>query len=98
MTVICELAATGIRAVRSRLDQHEGQQAADESVEDDGLGEREADPHDSLKLAAQLRLARDRLNHRAEDVAKADACAERAETDTESERERLSHFGDVAGD
>src|SRR5665811_80650 len=96
-TVIRELAATGISKIRFPLDQDEGQEAADQTVEDDGLGQREADPHDSLKLTAQLRLARDRLDHRAEDVAQADAGAERAEADTESERERLSHLGDVAG-
>ena len=34
--------------------EHEGEQAADQAVEDDGLGECEAEPHDPLQLAAQL--------------------------------------------
>src|SRR5581483_5091916 len=78
------------------LDEHVAEQAADEAVEDDGLGQREAQPLDPLQLAAQLGLARDRLDHRAEDDA--DAGAERAEADAERERDRLAGVGDVAGD
>ena len=63
------------------LDEHVAEQAADETVEDDGLGEGEAEPLDALELAAQLGLPRDRLDHRAEDVADTDAGAERAEAD-----------------
>ena len=84
------LAATGMAGVTSPLDEHEGEQAADQAVEHDGLGEREAEPHDPLELAAQLRLAGDGLDHRAEDVADADAGAERAEADAERERDRLA--------
>ena len=49
---------------------------------------------DALKLAAQLGLAGDRLDHRAEDVADADAGAERAEADAERERDRLAGLDD----
>ena len=42
------------------------------------------------QLTAELGLARDRLDHRAEDVADADAGTERAETDAESQRDRLA--------
>src|SRR5581483_3108570 len=74
------------------LDEDEGEQAAEEAVEHDCLGEREAEPHDSLELSAQLRLARDRLDHRPEDGADADACADGAETDAEAEGDRLAFF------
>ena len=43
-----------------------------------------------VQLTAELGLARDRLDHRAEDVADADAGPERAEADAESERDRLA--------
>src|SRR5213595_3364682 len=76
-------------------DQDVGEQAADQAVEDDRLGEGEAEPHDPLQLAAQLRLARDRLDHRAEDVADADAGVERTEADAERERDRLPRIGAV---
>src|SRR5437868_14589754 len=78
------------------LDQHVGEQAADQAVEDDGLGQREAEPLDALELAAELGLACDRLDHRAEDVADADAGAERTEADAEREPDCLPCFGDVA--
>ena len=61
-----------------------------QAVEHDRLGEGEAEPHDPLELAAQLGLAGDRLDHRAEDVADADAGAERAEADAEREGDRLA--------
>src|SRR5215212_10674434 len=70
-------------------DQDVSEQAADQAVEDNGLGEGEPEPHDPLQLAAQLGLARDRLDHRAEDVPDADACTEGAEADAERERDRL---------
>src|SRR5213595_3848832 len=84
-------------SVRLRSDEDVGEQAADEAVEDDRLGEREAQPLDALQLAAELGLPRDGLDHRAEDVADADAGAERAETDAERERDRLAGLGHVAG-
>ena len=79
------------------LDQDVGEQAADEAVEDDRLGEGEAEPLDALELAPELGLAGDGLDHRAEDVADADAGAERAEADTERERDRLAGVGAVFG-
>ena len=76
------------------LDQDVREDRAEQAVEHDGLGEGEAEPLDALQLAAQLGLAGDRLDHRAEDVADADAGAERAETDTESEADRLAGLRD----
>src|SRR2546430_15408374 len=58
------------------------------------LGEREAEPLEALQLAAQLGLTGDRLDHRAEDVADADAGAERAEADTERKADRLAGVDD----
>src|SRR5262249_10658751 len=69
---------------------------AEQAVEHDGLGEREAEPLDALELTAELRLAGDRLDHRAEDVPDADAGAERAKADAEGETDRLAGFGDIA--
>src|SRR4051794_37055229 len=76
--------------------QDVGEQAADEAVEHDGLGEREAEPLDALQLTTELGLTRDRLDHRAEDVPDADAGAERAEADTKSECNRLAGLDRVA--
>ena len=67
----------------------------------------EAETHRSLEqiraevadlslIAAELRLAGDRLDHRAEDVADADARAERTEPDAEREAHGLAGLGDVA--
>src|SRR6185295_6004949 len=53
-------------------DQHVGEETTDQAVEHDRLGEREPEPLDALELATQLGLARDGLDHRAEDVADAD--------------------------
>src|SRR5688572_18098791 len=80
----------------SALDEDEGQQAADEPVEHDCLGECEAEPLDARQLATQFRLPCDGLDHAAEDVADADAGAERAEADAERERDRLAGV-DVRG-
>ena len=49
------------------------------------------------QLAAQLGLAGDRLDHRAEDVADADAGAECAEADAERKTDGLAGLGHVAG-
>ena len=78
-------------------DEDVGEEAADQAVEHDRLGEGEAEPLDSLQLAAQLGLAGDGLDHRAEDVADTDAGAERAEADAERERDGLAGVCDVAG-
>src|SRR2546425_8658112 len=80
----------------SELDEDVGQDRPEQAVEDDRLRQREAEPLDPLQLTAQLRLARDGLDHRAEDVADADAGSERAETDAEGEADRLSGLRDVA--
>src|SRR5438477_12535672 len=78
------------------LNQHVRQDRAEQAVEHDGLGQREAEPLDALELAAELGLACDRLDHRAEDVADADAGAERTEADAEREPDCLPCFGDLA--
>src|SRR5947209_15584057 len=72
------------------LDEDVREQTAEETVEDDRLGECEPEPHDPLELAAQLGLAGDRGDHVPEDVADADAGADGAEADAEAERDRLS--------
>src|SRR5881409_2375261 len=79
------------------LDEHVPEQAADQAVEHDRLGEREAEPLDALQLTAELGLARDRLDHRAEDVADADSGAERAEAYAEGETDGFTCLGHVAG-
>src|SRR5215471_14286992 len=78
-------------------DQDVREQPADEAVEDDRLGEREAEPLDSLQLAAELGLTGDGLDHRAEDVPDADTGAEGAEADAEREGDGLAGVGAVRG-
>src|SRR5215208_2839542 len=73
------------------LGEEERDQAEDERVEHDRLGEREPEPLDRSDLVAHLRLARDRLDHFAEDVADADARADGPEASTDTQRDRL-HF------
>src|SRR5206468_2354736 len=72
------------------LNEDVGEDRAEQAVEDDGLGQREAEPLNPLELAAELGLPCDRLDHRAEDVADAEARAER-------EPDRLPGFCHVAG-
>src|ERR671917_96224 len=69
--------------------EEERDQAEDERVEDDRLGEREAEPLDARDLLAHLRLAGDRLDHLAEDVPHADARPDRPETGADAESDRL---------
>src|SRR3954451_5425129 len=69
--------------------EEECDQAEDERVEHDRLGEREPKPLDARDLLAHLRLARDRLDHLAEDVAHADARADRPEAGAHAERDGL---------
>src|SRR6186997_2255248 len=83
--------------VRRASDEDEREDPAQQPVEDDRLAECEAEPHDALQLATQLRLARDRLDHRAEDVADADAGPDRAESDTECQGNCLALIRDVTG-
>ena len=78
------------------LDEHVGQDRAEQAVEDDGLGQCEAEPLDALELPTELGLAGDRLDHRREDVADADAGAERAESDAEREADCLTGLRHVA--
>src|SRR4051812_39781679 len=72
------------------LREEERDQAEDERVEHDRLGEREAEPLDRGDLVTHLRLARDRLDHLAEDVADADARADRAEAGSDAQRDCLA--------
>src|SRR5437899_9079582 len=88
---------SGLEASIGSLDQDVGKDGAEQAVEHDRLGQGEAEPLDALQLAAQLRLAGDRLDHRTEDVADADACAERAEADAERQTDGLAGLGHVAG-
>src|SRR5215831_1110108 len=91
---------TWIRGLVARsigLDQDVGEDRAEEPVEDDRLGQREAEPLDALQLTAKLRLAGDGLDHRAEDVADADAGAERAEADAQGKADGLPGLGHIAG-
>src|SRR5680860_1810870 len=67
--------------------EEEGDQAEDERVEDDRLGEGEAEPLDARDLLAHLGLPGDRLDHLAEDVA--DAGADRAQPGADAEGDRL---------
>src|SRR6185437_262249 len=79
------------------LDQDVREDRAKQAVEDDRLGECEAEPLDALQLAAQLGLAGDRLDHRGEDVADADTGAESAEADAHRKADRLTGLRDIAG-
>src|SRR3954468_6886588 len=76
-----------------RLREEEGDQAEDERVEHDRLGEGEAEPLDRRDLVAHLGLARDRLDHLAEDVADADARPDRPQAGADAEGDRLDGLG-----
>ena len=78
--------------------EEERDQAEDERVEHDRLGQREAEPLDARDLFAHLGLAGHRLDHLAEDVADADARADRAEPGADAERDRLAGLAAVAAD
>src|SRR4051794_37456618 len=81
------------------LREEEGDQAEDEGVEGDGLGEREAQPADAFQLAFHLGLAGDRLNLLAEDEADADTGADRAEPGADAEGDRFARaFDTFVGD
>src|SRR5215212_1930282 len=70
--------------------EEEGDQARHEPVEEARLGEREAQPLDAGDLVAHLGLARDRLDHLAEDDSDADAGAHGAEAAAHAEGDRLA--------
>src|SRR5215203_1173040 len=69
--------------------EEEGDQAEDERVEDDRLGEGEAEPLDARDLLAHLGLPCDRLDHLSEDVAHADPGADRAQAGADAKGDRL---------
>src|ERR671911_372875 len=75
--------------------EEEGDQAEDERVEHDRLGEGEAEPLDARDLLAHLGLTGDRLDHLAEDVADADAGADRAQAGAHAQGDRLEAVGGV---
>src|SRR5581483_4346616 len=82
------------------LREEEGDQAEDEGVEGDGLGEREAQPANRLELVLHLRLPGDRLDLLAEDEPDADPGSDRAEPGPDAQRDRLAgvlHRGQVGG-
>src|SRR4051795_1243622 len=75
--------------------EEEGDQAEDEGVEDDRLGEGEAQPLDRGDLVAHLRLAGHRLDDLAEDEADADARADRPEARADAQRDGLAGLAPV---
>ena len=75
--------------------EEERDQAEDERVEGDRLGQREAEPADRLQLVLHLGLAGDGLDLLAEDDADADAGADRAEAGADTEGDRLAGVGDA---
>ena len=90
-----DFAASGISAaiVASELHrprEEEGDQAEDERVERDGLGQRESEPADRLQLVLHLGLAGHGLDLLAEDEADADAGPDRPETGPDAQRDRLA--------
>src|SRR4051794_6280486 len=75
--------------------EEERDQAEDERVEGDGLGQGEAEPADRLEVVLHLRLAGDRLDLLTEDEADPDAGSDRAEPGTDAQRDRLAGIGDA---
>src|SRR4051812_18581902 len=78
-----------------RLRQEERDQAEDERVEHDRLGQGETEPLDRGDLLAHLGLARHRLDDLAEDEADADAGADRPEAGADAERDGLAGLAPV---
>src|SRR5918997_5104964 len=70
--------------------EEERDQAEDERVEHDRLGQCEAEPLDRGDLLAHLGLTGHRLDDLAEDVAHADAGADGAETGADAKGDRLA--------
>src|ERR671917_347892 len=75
--------------------EEERDEAEDEGVEHDRLGQCEAEPLDRGDLVAHLRLTGHRLDDLAEDVADADAGADGAEAGSDAEGDRLQSVGRV---
>src|SRR3954453_2633121 len=82
-----EAVTTDVCRLAIRLREEECDQAEDERVEHDRLGEREAQPLDRCDLVTHLGLAGDRLDHLAEDVADADAGTDRPEAGADAQGE-----------
>src|SRR5215211_4114181 len=83
---------------RRRTSEEERDEAEHERVEDDRLGQGEAEPLDARDLLPHLGLACDRLDHLAEDVPDADARADRAEAGAHAERDGLEAVDGALGD
>src|SRR3954462_369144 len=75
------------------LREEEGDQAEDERVEHDRLGQGEAQPLDRRDLVAHLGLAGHRLDDLAEDEADAHARADGAEAGADAEGDRAQTLG-----
>src|SRR3954453_18362133 len=70
-----------------------GDQAGDQPVEEARLGEREPEPLNARDLVTHLRLARDRLDHLAEDDPDADTGADGTEAAADPDSEPRSDPG-----
>src|SRR5215212_11719581 len=75
--------------------EEEGDEAKDERVEHDRLGQCEAEPLDRGDLIAHLRLTGHRLDDLAEDEADAHARADGAEAGADAQRDRLAGLAAV---
>jgi hypothetical protein len=78
------------------LDQEEGDEAHEQGVERNRLGQCKAEESDRQKITAELGLTSDRLDGLAEDVAHANARADCAQTGRETESQSLGCCDDVA--
>src|SRR3954451_6710810 len=94
--VVVVVAARGVtRASICLLAEEEGDEAEDERVEHDRLGQGEAQPLDRGDLVAHLGLAGHRLDDLAEDEADADAGADGAQAGADAEGDRLAGLAPV---
>src|SRR5512133_1120618 len=73
----------------AELPDEERHERHQEGVERDRLGQRQAEEHEALELAAELRLPADPLDRLADQVAHARARPDRAEARAEAERDDL---------
>src|SRR3954454_9480000 len=90
-------ARTNVPSDVIRLTEEERDQAEDERVEHDRLGEREAQPLDRRDLVAHLGLAGHRLDDLAEDVAHAHARADGAQAGADAEGDGLEALAGIRG-
>src|SRR3954454_13896876 len=87
-------AASGTVFASAVIDlEEERDEAEDEGVEDDRLGQGEAEPLDRGDLVAHLGLAGQRLDDLAEDEADAHAGADGAEAGADAQRDRAQALG-----